>query len=192
MRVIIFRYKKMFIFLIIIAIIIISLFSARWVATKLYPLYYKEHISRYSDIYNVDPFLIASIIRAESNYHRYAESHKGARGLMQITPSTGVWIAEQIKIDNYHNDMLYNAEINIMMGCWYINNLKKQFDNNIEVVLAAYNGGSGNVRKWLKNVEYSHDGINLFNIPFKETRNYVKRVQSNYRFYNMLYEENNF
>lgn len=176
----------------IIAIIIVSLFSVKWVATKFYPIHYKENIVKYSTVYDVDPLLIAAIIRAESKYYKDAESHKGARGLMQITPSTGEWAAQQIGIKDYHSDMLYKPEINIMMGCWYVSNLKKQFDNNINLVLAAYNGGSGNVSKWLQKVEYSVDGVNLHDIPFKETKNYVERVQNNYRIYNKLYDERDF
>lgn len=187
-----FRYKKILIFIIIIAIIIVSVFAVRWVATKLYPINYKEHISKYAEVYDVDPLLIAAIIRAESKYYKDAESHKGARGLMQITTATGEWIAQKIAIEDYHSDMLYDPEINIMMGCWYIDNLKKQFDNNIELVLAAYNGGSGNVGKWLKNSKYSSDGVNLFDIPFKETRDYVQRVQNNYKVYSKLYDKDDF
>lgn len=187
-----FKYKKTIIFLLIIAIIIVSLFALRWVATKLYPINYKEHISKYSAVYDVDPLLIAAIIRAESKYYKDAESHKGARGLMQITPATGEWIAQKIGIKNYNSDMLYDPEINIMMGCWYINNLKKQFNNNIELVLAAYNGGSGNVGKWLKDAKYSKDGVSLMNIPFKETKDYIERVQNNYKIYSKLYKKDDF
>src|SRR3712207_9066519 len=73
------------------------------------------------------------------------------------------------------------------MGCWYIDNLKKEFNNNIKLVLAAYNGGRGNVKKWLKNKENSRNGIDLHYIPFKETDKYVKRVEVSQKIFEFLY-----
>ena len=73
------------------------------------------------------------------------------------------------------------------MGCWYIKRLLIQY-NNVDTALAAYNAGSGNVSKWLKNEEYSKDGENLIIIPFKETREYVKKVSKARIQYKRLYK----
>ena len=84
--------------------------------------------------------------------------------------------------------MLYDPEINIKMGCWYLNNLIEQF-GNVDTALAAYNAGSGNVRQWLQDSEYSKDGETLYNIPFAETKKYVDKIKVNYKMYQYLYGE---
>ena len=150
---------------------------------------YKKSISIYSKQFNVDPYLVAAIINVESSYDKMAISNKEARGLMQISPTTGQWAAEDLAIENFSLDLLFEPETNIMIGTWYLNMLSKEFDHNIQLVLAAYNGGSGNVTKWLENDEYCEDGINLKVIPFKETRDYVEKVLKNYKIYKILYKD---
>lgn len=156
--------------------------------SALYPVGYKDYINRYSKEYNLDPFLVASIINVESKYDKNATSSKNARGLMQIGESTGKWASEVLQITSYTADMLYNPEVNIRIGTWYLNQLNKEFDNNLELVLAAYNAGSGNVNKWLVDGEYSRNGEELHTIPFKETKDYLKRVKMNYEVYSRAYK----
>ena len=156
-----------------------------------FPLNYPEYIVKYSQKYKLDPYLVAAVIKTESNFDEGAKSNKNAYGLMQITPDTAQWAAEKMNINNFKTQMLYNPEFNIRMGCWYLDNLKEEFNNNMEVVLAAYNGGRGNVQKWLKSTEHSADGKNLHYIPFKETDKYVKKVKVNYSIYKYLYETDN-
>ncbi len=181
--------KKTIRIVIVFTIIIgISILGIKWAGKVMYPLEHREYISKYSDKYNIDPFLVASIIRVESKFDEEAKSHKGATGLMQITPSTGKWIADIMGINDYKEEMLYEPETNISFGCWYVNNLKAQFNGNIKLALAAYNGGSGNVTKWLANKEYSSDGLNLDKIPFRETEQYVYRVLKDYKIYRKLYD----
>ena len=150
-------------------------------------LKYNEFITKYSTEYSLDPYLVAALIKAESNFNKNAKSQKDAYGLMQITEKTGQWAAGEMKISNFNSDLLYDPEFNIKMGCWYLDNLKKQFNGNMDVVLAAYNGGRGNVQKWLNNAQHSTDGSSLNYIPFKETDKYVKRVNTNYKIYKFLY-----
>jgi soluble lytic murein transglycosylase len=164
---------------IIIASVIIS---------ALYPVGYKNYINRYSKEYDLDPFLVASVINVESKYDKNATSSKDARGLMQIGESTGQWASEVLAIDSYTSDMLYDPEINIRIGTWYLNQLNKEFDNNLDLVLAAYNAGSGNVSKWLLDEEYSKNGEDIHTIPFKETKDYLKRVNLNYEVYSTVYK----
>ncbi|WP_427338947.1 lytic transglycosylase domain-containing protein [Caloranaerobacter sp. DY30410] len=171
-------------------VIIIAVFTnLKWIGKIIYPLYYKDYIKKYSYQYNIDPILVASIIKVESKYYKDAKSYRGAKGLMQISPITGKWASKEIGITNYNEDSLYNPEINIMIGCWYLNKLHKQFNNDIKLVLTAYNGGSGNVEKWLKNPMYSSDGKRLDKIPFTETKEYVKKVLKTYKIYKFLYED---
>lgn len=154
-----------------------------------YPMSYRNSINIYSKQFNVDPYLVAAIINVESSYDKTAISNKEARGLMQISPTTGQWAAEDLSIEDFSLDLLLEPEINIMIGTWYLNMLSDEFDHNIQLILAAYNGGSGNVRKWLENDEYCEDGIYLKKIPFKETRDYVEKVLKNYKVYKILYRD---
>lgn len=153
-----------------------------------YPIGYKNFILKYSQEYEIDPYLVASVINVESKYDKNALSIKEAKGLMQIGPQTGQWAAEVLGIENYHSDMLYEPEVNIRIGTWYLNTLFKEFDGDLNLVLAAYNAGSGNVNKWLQDERYSYDGANLSVIPFKETEDYITRINNSYKIYSRVYK----
>lgn len=174
-----------------IIFLIILIMNAKNIVKTFFPLKYSENIIKYSKEYNLDPFLVAAVIKTESNFDEGAKSNKNAYGLMQITPDTAEWAAEKMNINSFKTEMLYNPDFNIRMGCWYLNNLKEEFNDNNELVLAAYNGGRGNVQKWLKSAEHSVDGKNLHYIPFKETDKYIKKVKVNYNIYKYLYKEDN-
>lgn len=175
--------------IIIIILFILLLFMGISIGLKLvYPLHYTEYIIKYSSEYEIDPHLVAAIINVESNYDVNAKSQKEARGLMQISPTTAKWASNKLNMEDFSLESLYNPKTNIQIGCWYINVLNEEFNGNLKLILAAYNGGSGNVNKWLKNDEYSKDGENLHNIPFKETDEYVKKVLKNYSMYKKIYK----
>lgn len=171
----------------ILVIVLLIMLNIFYIVRLCFPLRYTDLILKYSKEYNLSPYLVAAVIKTESNFKPNAKSHKDAHGLMQITSSTGQWAAKEMKIENFTEDMLTEPEFNIKMGCWYIDNLKKEFNGNMELVLAAYNGGRGNVQKWLSDINHSKDGKNLYYIPFKETDQYVKRVKVNYNIYKFLY-----
>jgi len=178
--------KRMTIFFVIIAVGLFALYMYFMVN---YPLSYQILIKKYSDEFNVDPYLIAAIINVESKYDKNAISKKDARGLMQISPITGKWASEELNIDDFDVEDLFDPELNIMIGCWYLSILSQEFDNNLPLMLAAYNAGSGNVVKWLQDEKYSDDGESLKDIPFAETKDYVKKVQRNISIYRVLYED---
>lgn len=152
-----------------------------------YPVSYTKFIKKSSKEFGVDPYLIAAMINVESRYDERATSKKDARGLMQITSQTGSWASEVLGLENYQDEILYDPETNIRIGTWYIARLMEEFDGELDLVLAAYNGGSGNVKKWLKDSRYSNDGENLSHIPFEETENYLARVKKNYKIYSRIY-----
>lgn len=156
--------------------------------TARYPLGYRTIIVKYSQEYDIDPFLIASVINVESRYDKLALSSKDAKGLMQISPQTGRWASEVLNIDNYSEEDLFQPDLNIRIGSWYLNRLFKEFDGNLDLILAAYNAGSGNVNKWIENEEYCQDGISLKKIPFKETEDYLVRVNNSYKIYSKVYK----
>lgn len=178
------RLKLVFISIVITFIII---FCINVVVKVKYPLSYKGHINKYAQKYNVDPYLVAAIINVESNFDVKAKSSKDARGLMQISPITANWAAKELELKDFKLESLYDPETNIMIGCWYINVLRDEYGNNLTLILAAYNGGSGNVNKWLLNKEYSDDEKTLKKIPFKETKDYVEKVLKNYNMYEKIY-----
>lgn len=150
----------------------------------LFPMDYEEYISRYSSYNELDNYLVMAVIKTESNFVPDAHSGK-ATGLMQLTNDTGAWTASKMNLD-YADIDLKNPEQNIMLGCYYLKYLIEHYKNT-DVALAAYNGGMGNVDKWLKDERYSRDKKTLCYIPFKETREYVQRVNAQWKRYRELY-----
>lgn len=152
-----------------------------------YPLRYNEYIEKYSKEYNLNKYLVMALIKAESNY--IYDAHSGvARGLMQITDETAIWISNKLSID-FSTDDLENPQINIKMGCYYLSYLLDYYNRNETLALSAYNAGLGNVNKWLSDKEYSKDGKSLDKIPFEETRNYLKKINEFKKIYNALYQK---
>lgn len=174
--------------IIILSVIIIlgsaCYFEGGRIKAFLYPRKYSVYVEKYSKEYNLDENFVYSIIKAESKFNPNALSHKGAKGLMQIADITRDWAI--VELDLEKDIDIYDPEINIMIGCWYLNRLYKEFGNT-DLVIAAYNGGSGNVSKWLADEKYSQDGKKLHIIPFDETDKYVKKVNRNYEQYNKIY-----
>ena len=179
------KLKKWIIAIVVLAIVIIG--GRILIKDYFFPYAHKDAVIKYSKEYNLDPLFVLSVMKAESGFNPDATSHKNAVGLMQITKETGTWIAEQMKMENFNVNDLYNENTNIEMACWYLNNLSKEFDGDRDLIVAAYNAGRGNVNKWLKNNEYSDDGKKLTYIPFKETKKYVDKVNIYYKIYKKLY-----
>lgn len=166
--------------------VVLAFVGYRITIRKSYPLAYEELIYRYAQEYDLQPSLVAGVIHRESRFDPQAVSRADARGLMQVMPETGEWIANKLGIEDYSVEMLFDPEINIQMGCWYLRFLMDRFDGNIETVLAAYNAGHGRVSDWLEDSQYSSDG-NLTNIPIEETRTYVEKVLDAKEKYEELY-----
>ena len=125
----------------------------------------------------VDPLLILSICETESHFNPRAVSSVGAIGIMQIMPETGRWIAGVLDYNDYNEECLYDPDVNIRFGAYYLSYLELRFSDRVAVI-AAYNAGEGAVREWLSNENFSFDEI-----PFVETREYVEKVESVYRRY---------
>lgn len=153
-----------------------------------YPRYWVEEINIAGEQLNIDPYLLEALIREESYFNEKAKSKTGATGLMQIMPQTANYVISKLNEDMKKLADLENPRINIYIGSNYIKYLKERFDNNDLMVVAAYNGGEGSVRKWQKN--YGTDDYDEFieQIPYEETRNYIKRVFTNYHMYKKIYK----
>lgn len=141
--------------------------SPPWYERIRYPLRYSEYIRVHARQHRLDPALVAAVIYQESKFDTSAKSSSGAIGLMQVTPDTAHGIAVRTGGDAFNTSDLYNADINIRYGAWYLANLFAKYRSE-ELVLAAYNAGQGNVDRWRANGEP---------IQFAETRAYVKRVE---------------
>ena len=143
-----------------------------------HPLEYADFITQYALEQELDPALVAAVILCESSYNPEAESRLGARGLMQLMEDTAGWVAHKLGEDgeDYSFDLLYDPETNIRFGTWYLGYLSRRFGGDATKIVCAYHAGQGNVDAWLKNPEYSHDGVTLDVIPTQDTATYAARV----------------
>lgn len=153
---------------------------------------YASFVEKYSAEYGVPEDLVYAVIKTESGFDSSAVSNKGAVGLMQMMPSTFEWLTNDLLRDYHGAGMLYDPETNIKYGTYYLSRLYGRF-GDWNTALAAYNGGEGNVSDWLADTRYSSDGKKLIidNIPreFRETENYVKKVNKAFEKYKTLYSE---
>lgn len=165
-----------------------QIYSSDWFQKKyVYPFPYQEIVYRYALDRELDPFLVAGVIRAESKFNTKAKSPKGALGLMQLMPETSRWVAEQMENQDFNTKQLEDPELNISMGTWYLGSLKKEFKSNEVLMLAAYNAGRGNVKQWMAQYGWTMSFVEDEKIPFRETREYVNRVLDNKKRYQELY-----
>ncbi len=164
--------KYVFAFFVAVIVLVGGLFAIYKIR---YPVKYQEEIAKYADSYSLDRTMVASLINEESSFNPNAVSKTGAIGLMQITPSTGYFVASQLGETNYDDSKLFDPETNIKYGCYYLKYLREKFVDT-KVVLTAYNAGETTVRLWLKNKEYSTDGVTLSKVPYNVTDNYTTRI----------------
>ncbi len=165
-----------------------AVYNSEWFQKKyFYPFPYQAKVFQYAVAYEVDPFLVAAVIRTESKFIAVARSPKGAMGLMQMMPETGRWVAEQVGKEDFTPEMLNDPEVSIPFGVWYLASLKKEFKGNEILMLAAYNGGRGNVSQWMRQMGWGAGFREIEKIPFKETREYVGKVLNARSRYRELY-----
>lgn len=144
------------------------------------PVKYQAEIDKYAEKFSLEPELLAAIIYVESRFDNSSKSIKGAVGLMQLMPSTALWIADKLEYNNFSLEDLNNPELNIKFGSWYFSYLYHKFDNNLIQAIAAYNAGEKNVRKWIAE---GWEGDISQSLPFYETDNFVRRVISTKDYY---------
>jgi soluble lytic murein transglycosylase len=151
-----------------------------------YPRPYSATVESAAAEFDVDPLLIWAVMRAESRYDPGAFGYAGERGLMQILPSTQVWVAEQLGEDISPGDA-FTPEANIRMAAWLLRFLLDYFDGDVELSIAAYNGGAGSVDTWIADPLVSDRDDLLRWIGFGQTREYLERVSLYHRAYQELY-----
>lgn len=152
----------------------------------LYPLAYWDTVASLSERYHVDPFLVLSLIREESRFDAEAKSPAGALGLMQLMPQTAYRLDRTIHLGIQHTGDIYHVKNNLHLGISYLSRLIQEFGSYPHAI-AAYNAGEEAVRKWTANGRYKEVDEFIEDIPYTETRNYVKRVLTTFFEYNRLF-----
>lgn len=174
--------------LLVVILFLVTVFIMVGMKTNSTKVAYSDIINKYSEEYKLNPIMVASIIKEESHFNNEAKSEMGAVGLMQLLPDTAKWVSEKLG-EEFESEKLSDPDYNIKHGAYYYKYLLEHFGND-ELALAAYNGGIGNVEKWLEDPEISKNGIKLDKIPFGETSNYVEKVMNTYKTYDLFYEGN--
>ncbi len=153
----------------------------------LFPKAYWSDVKRFSTANELDPYLVASLIRQESEFNPNAVSRANAVGLMQLLPKTGKAVAKEVKLKRYNPSQLYTPAVNLQLGTRYFRGMVDKFGGSFEYALAAYNAGSDRVDEWLAQGKYRDPQEFVESIPFTETREYVQAILRNASLYKQLY-----
>ena len=153
----------------------------------LFPKAYWTDLRKYSLLNGLDPYLVASLIRQESEFNALALSRANAVGLMQLLPRTGKTVAKQVKLKGYNAPQLYTPAVNLELGTRYFKEMVDKYNGQYEYALAAYNAGTDRVGDWLGEGHYRDAQEFVESIPFTETREYVQAILRNANVYRQLY-----
>jgi soluble lytic murein transglycosylase len=151
------------------------------------PLRHEDIIRQQAHDKDLDPALIAAVIYTESHFRDGQVSAAGAQGLMQITPATARMIARKSGGIAFTVQDLGTPQVNIAYGSWYLRYLLGRYAGNQTFALAAYNGGEGNVDRWIDRARRHNEDLTIEAIPFSETRSYVQKVLAVERRYRRSY-----
>ena len=152
-----------------------------------YPMTYAPEIRAAAAEFSLDPAYVASVVLAESSFDAEAVSSAGALGRRQIMPATGEWIAGKLEDEPFDVQRLYQPEVNLRYGCWYLRFLLDRYDGDMYTASTAYHQGQGRVDQWLEDPQYSEDGRTLTAISSAVTDTYVNRIMESYANYQELY-----
>jgi soluble lytic murein transglycosylase len=153
----------------------------------LFPRPYWPDLKKYSLANGLDPYLVASLIRQESEFNPLAVSRANAVGLMQLLPRTGKLVARHVGVKRYTPSQLFTPSVNLQLGTHYFRGMVDQFGGSFEHALAAYNAGSDRVEEWMGQAPYRDSPEFVESIPFTETREYVQAIIRNANVYRQLY-----
>lgn len=152
-----------------------------------YPFPYRELVRREAAEWGIDPFMMAAIIRQESAFKADIVSHAGAIGLMQVMPPTGAQLARAHGPDGFTRESLTRPEVNLHLGAAFFVDMSRRYDDDLPLVLSAYNAGPTRATRWKRYPEAVDPLRFTERIPFTETRGYVKSVRRNLGLYRLLY-----
>ena len=153
----------------------------------LFPRPWWSAVKKYAVENRLDPYLVAALIRQESEFNPAAVSRADAIGLMQLLPVTGRRMAHELKVRRYSVGMLVEPGVNVQLGTRYFAQLVQKFDGNLEAALAAYNAGADRVQEWRSSGNFREPAEFVESIPFTETREYVQAILRNAGIYHRLY-----
>lgn len=156
--------------------------------TLAFPLPWRKQLEQYSQDNGLDPFMVAALIRQESEFDPNVISHAKAYGLTQVLPSTGRELSRRLNVRGFSARSLLDPEINLKLGTHYLKTLLAQFDGQWEPTLASYNAGKSRVTAWQSRMTYREPAEFVEMIPFTETRNYVQSVLRNADVYRRVYQ----
>ena len=154
----------------------------------LYPRKYEALVEQWADTYDLDPLLVDAFIRTESGFDPQATSSVDARGLMQMTEETFIWLRSKIAPDEgllFAN--LYDPETSIRFGCYYLHLCMERYNGDVATAAAAYHSGWGTVDALLQMEEHSADGETLQGFPYSQMNHYVKKITFCYAEYQRIY-----
>jgi soluble lytic murein transglycosylase len=154
----------------------------------LFPLPYKKDLIRNAKLQNLDPYIVAGLIRQESEFNPGAISHKSAYGLTQIVPATGRQLARRNGVRRFRTSTLLQPAVNLRLGSHYLRTMLDEWNGKWEETLASYNAGKSHVVEWRTWDSFQEPAEFVENIPFTETREYVQAVLRNATIYRRLYE----
>jgi soluble lytic murein transglycosylase len=157
-------------------------------AEGLFPRPYWDDLHRSATANGLDPYLVASLIRQESEFNPAAISHANAYGLMQLLPEVGKQTAKQIKFKHYSTADLLDPSANLKLGAKYFKSMIDEYNGQVEYALAAYNAGTNRVAEWRAAATYKDVPEFVESIPFTETREYVQAIMRNRAMYKKIYE----
>ena len=187
-----FRLLRRLVVLVCIAAVLLMTLPplAREADRLLYPRKYSRQVEQWAAEYELDPLLVYAFIRTESGFDPAATSSVEARGLMQMTEETFIWLRSKIAPDEgllFAN--LYDPETSIRFGCYYLHLCMERYNGDVATVAAAYHSGWGTVDALLQMEEHSADGETLQGFPYNQMNHYVKKITSCYARYQRIYAE---
>jgi len=152
-----------------------------------FPMPFRSSLEANSRLRDLDPYMVAALIRQESEFNPMALSRAKAYGLTQVMPATGREISRKLGVARFNAKMLYEPELNLKLGTYYLRQMLNQLDGKWEATLAAYNAGKSRVDNWLTYAAFEEPAEFIESIPFTETRDYVQIVMRNADVYRRLY-----
>ena len=153
---------------------------------NLYPLYFNGEVNQYARKWNITPASIWAVMKKESAFEPQITSYANAYGLMQIIPPTADRLSESLGMERMDVRRLFEPDLNIHLGSYYLSELFKRYDGNMYYALAAYNAGEHRVDRWRKVYDTDDDDFFMENIEYEQTRKYVRGVMKYYWLYHLL------
>ena len=185
-----FRLLRRLVVLACIAAVILTVLPplARKADQLLYPRKYSQQVEQWAAEYGLDPLLVYAFIRTESGFDPAATSSVDARGLMQMTEETFLWLRSKLGLgEEVSFGDLYDPDVSIRFGCYYLHLCLVRYNGDISTAAAAYHSGWGTVDALLQKEEHSEDGLTLSGFPYNQMHHYVEKITACYAKYTELY-----